>query len=815
MRTRLLVFVGLLLTCLSALSQNTGTIRGTITNKADLNVIGGVSIQLRDSSTGTVSDSAGRFTLVLPAGTYALRVTAVGYKEQNLYNLVLTTGNDLQLNVELEPQASALSNVTVRSNRRTARAATLETPLSVQRLTTEEIRSAPGGNFDISRVIQTLPGVGGTSGSVGGFRNDIIIRGGAPFENVFYLDGIEIPLINHFATQGSGGGPAGILNVSFIEDVKLSTSAFDARFDNALASVFQFRQRTGNPQKVQGNIRLSATELAATFEGPIQKERTTFLASARRSYLQFLFQAIDLPIRPNYWDFQYKITHRINSKTTLTFLGVGAIDEFSFASPRKATPEKLFIINSNPAIQQRNYTIGATLRRQMANGYWNLALSRNFLDNSLDQFEDNRNPTEAGRNLRIRSQEVENKLRFDVNINRKGWRWAYGAVAQVVDYNNNSFVRIRKELQDGSGNVVQPALVSNFVSPLKPFLRAGAFVQASRRFFADRLGVSAGVRTDGNSFTNNGWDLLQTLSPRLSLSYVLSDKWTVNASAGRYFRLPPYTVLGFANNNNVLVNQNADYTRNDHLATGLEFLPSETLRFTVEGFYKKWNRVPVSVRNGISLANLGGDFNVLGNEAVTTDGKGEAYGVEFFAQKKLTDRFFGIVSYTWFVSRFSGRDGRLVASAWDNRHLLSTTVGYKLGRNWELGVRFRYQGGVPYTPYDEAASRLNFLSLGVGVQDFNRLNTLRLKAFNAMDIRVDKKWNFRGWTLDLFVDVSNVYGASNPAYPQYTFRRNETNTAFLTNDNQPLRPDGSNGIPFLLANEDAVVQPTLGFIVEF
>jgi hypothetical protein len=265
----------------------------------------------------------------------------------------------------------------------------------------------------------------------------------------------------------------------------------------------------------------------------------------------------------------------------------------------------------------------------------------------------------------------------------------------------------------------------------------------------------------------------------------------------------------------VLVNQGADYTRNDHLATGLEFLPSEALRFTVEGFYKRWNHVPVSVRNGISLANLGGDFNVLGNEEVTTDGRGEAYGVEFFAQKKLTDRFFGIVSYTWFVSRFSGRDGRLVASAWDNRHLLSTTVGYKLGRNWELGVRFRYQGGVPYTPFDEMASRLNFLSLGTGVQDFNRLNTLRLKAFHSADIRIDKKWNFRGWTLDLFVDVSNVYGASNPAYPQYTFRRNENNTAFLTTDNQPLRSNGSNGIPTLLANEDAVVQPTLGFIVEF
>jgi hypothetical protein len=329
------------------------------------------------------------------------------------------------------------------------------------------------------------------------------------------------------------------------------------------------------------------------------------------------------------------------------------------------------------------------------------------------------------------------------------------------------------------------------------------------------LGLSAGVRTDGNSFTDDGWNLLQTLSPRASISYVLSERWTLNASAGRYFRLPPYTVLGFADNNNRLVNRSLRYTLNDHLATGLEFLPSEALRFTLEGFYKRWRNVPVSVRNGISLNNLGGDFNVFGNEAITTTGKGEAYGLEFFAQKKLTDRFFGIVSYTLFVSRFSGRDGKLIASAWDNRHLLSNTLGYKLGHNWELGVRFRYQGGAPYTPFNEVASRLNYQSLGTGVLDYSRLNTLRLPAFNSADFRLDKKWNFRKVTLDFFIDISNVYASSNPGAPQYTFQRNKENTAFLTTDGRALQQDGRNGIPVLLLNADGEVQPTVGFILEF
>lgn len=796
-------------------AQPVGSLTGTVIDKYTLSPIIGASVQLTAGPSGN-TDTAGRFYFnAISVGSYTLTVSSVGYKEARLYNLVVTSGNEITLNIELETESRELAGVTVQSNRRTARAASLESPLSVQRITTEEIRSNPGGNFDISRVIQTLPGVGGTAGSVGGFRNDIIIRGGAPNENVFYLDGIEVPVINHFATQGSAGGPTGILNVSFIEDVKLSSSAFEARYDNALSSVFQFRQKNGNPNKVQGNFRLSATEVAATLEGPIKNEKTTFLASARRSYLQFLFQAIDLPIRPNYWDFQYKITHRFGKKTTLTILGIGAIDEFSFAQPRSATPEKLYVLNSNPSIEQWSYTVGAVLRHQVANGFLNIALSRNMLDNRLDKFEDNQAPKESNRTLKLRSQEIENKLRIDVNKAWYGWQLAYGGSVQAVDYNNTTFNLIRKEIRDTAGGITQPAVTLNFKSPLHRFWRLGAFVQAGKRFFNNRLGISAGVRTDGNTFTETGMDFSKTISPRLSVSYVLASRWTWNASVGRYFKIPPYPILGFAANNGTLVNKNGRYIRSNHYVSGVEFLPSPALRFTLEGFYKRYAQVPVSVRNGISLSNLGGDFSVLGNEAITSTGRGRSYGFELFAQQKLTRNFFGFLSYTYFKSRYSGADGKAIPSAWENTHLLSITTGYKLGRNWELGLKFRYQGGAPYTPFDDVASRLNYLSAGTGILDYSQLNTRRLDAFHASDLRVDKKWNFKKLTLDAFIDLSNWYAAPSPGYPQYTFQRNADNTAFITTDGAPIQPDGSNAIPFFLDNTDARVTPTLGFIFEF
>lgn len=809
-----LIIVALFTSLSFAFTQGTGSVSGLVMDKERMQVVAGASVVLETSGRGTSTDSSGYFRIKgITPGTYSLRITAVGYKESILYNLVIGSGNESNFSIQLEPLATSLKEVVIGSSRRTARAASLESPLSVQRLTTEEIRSNPGGNFDISRVIQALPGVGGTAGSVGGYRNDIIIRGGAPNENVYYLDGIEVPVINHFATQGSAGGPTGMLNVSFIEEVKLNTSSFEARYDNALSAVLQFKQKTGNPNKVQGNFRLSATDVAATLEGPLSKS-TTFLASVRRSYLQVLFKAIDLPIRPNYWDFQYKVTHRINPKLTLTLLGIGAIDEFGFAAPREATPEKLFILEATPSIEQWNYTTGAMLRKQIPNGYWNLALSRNMLDNTIEKFDNNDYGNELKRRTGIFSREIENKLRFDVNKVWGEYKFSYGVVAQYVKSNTNSYLRIRQEFIDDNGNLIQPSVVAKYSSDLK-FWRTGAFVQLSRRVFNDKLSISSGLRTDQNGFTTTGNNPFKTLSGRLGLSYKLAENWALNASVGNYYKLAPYTILSFKDNTGNFVNKDADYTQSLHYVAGVEYLPQPTTRFTLEGFYKKYTNVPVSVRNGISLSNLGGDFSVLGNEDVVTNGKGETYGLELFAQQKLTRHFFATFSYTFFVSRYSGTNQQMIASAWDNRHLISFIGGYKLKRNWEIGLKFRYQGGAPFTPFQNELSKLNYLTLGTGLLDYAQLNSQRLDAFHTSDLRIDKRWNFKNATLNLFIEINNWYKAPNPSFPQYTFKRNETNTGFLTTDGQPIQLNGSNAIPVLLGNEEGRILPSIGFIVEF
>lgn len=816
MRLSKVVFVGLavILSLNVAVAQdkvqNTGKLSGVLVNRKTQQNLSGLTVALAPSGAKMISDSVGgfRFTSLLP-GAYSIKVTGLGIQEKLLTNVIVTSGNENILTIELEPSINLLNAVTVTGRRNTAKATTLESPLSIQRLTSEDIKANPGGNFDISKVIQSLPGVGG--GAAGGtFRNDIIIRGGAPSENVFYLDGIEVPIINHFSTQGSGGGPQGILNVSFIQDVKLSTSAFDARYDNALSSVFQFRQKNGNPNKLQGNFRMSGTEVAATLDGPISK-KTTFLASVRRSYLELLFKALDLPIRPNYWDYQFKTSTKINDKTTLTTIGLAAIDDFKLAAPKEATPEKLFAINSNPLINQWNYTIGLSLKKLIQDGYWNLSVSRNTLDNQADRYEDNEKPSDATRTYQIRSNETENKFRFDVTKNIRNVSLSYGLVAQYVQFDNAFYQLFRPALKDSAGNTIQNAITFNTNTGVN-FLRYGGFAQLGTRLFDDRLAISTGVRADANNYQTSSQNPLDQLSPRISLSYALSNAWNFSASYGTYYRLPSYTQLAYSSNGTT---NPGKYIQSNHYVAGFEYLPSSTTRFTFEGFYKGYNNYPVSILDKISLANKGIEFGAIGNEPIQQDGKGKAYGFEFFAQQKLTEKFFGVFSYTLYWSEFTGTNKKFVPASWDNRHLISATAGYKLPRNWELGIKFRYQGAAPYTPYNLEQSRLNYLTLGSGVFDYDKVNTLRLKAFHSGDLRLDKKWNYKKTTFDFYIDIQNFYASKSTGSPQYTFKRKDDNSAFLSNNGQPVQMNGSNAIPYFLENAEGTFIPTIGFIIEF
>ena len=765
-----------------------GSFSGRVSDARTGQPLVGATVQLEETALGATTDVEGYYTINnIPPKTYNVKASFIGYQTLTKFNVVVRSEGNIDVNFQLAENAEQLEDVVITAN---PFSKIEETPLSIQKLSQEEIAAYPGGNNDIAKVVQSLPGV---SGSVGGFRNDVIIRGGAPSENVYYLDGIEIPNINHFSTQGSAGGPVGLLNVSFFESVTLTTSSFGAQYDNVLSGVLQFDQRKGNDRRFQGNVRVGASEAALTVEGPLlkgtaEKSNTSFIASVRRSYVKFLFNLLDLPILPDYWDYQYKITHELDDYNELTLLGLGSIDDFKVNALKEFDAEQQATQDQVPIIKQRTNTIGVTWKKRFRNnsGFMQTSLSNNILENNFSQFTDNVN--ETGLYFKNDSREGETKFRYALTKFMGSWTTSLGTSVQLSTYTNNTT------------NIVNDFQYRTDLT----FVRYGLFAQASRKFASDRLGFSLGVRADGNTFTSTGNAPGKTLSPRLSLSYRLDQKgkWTVNASAGRYFKLPAYTILGFKDNSGVLANKDAVYTQSDHIAAGIEYLLTESSRISVEGFAKLYDNYPVSIIDNVSLANKGGGFEVLGNEPVRFNGKGRTKGVELLYQQKFNGKLYAIAALTLYQSEFTnGVKRNYLPSTWDNGKLISLTGGYKFSHNWEISGRFRFLGKAPYAPVDEKATLENYPTI---VRDYSTLGQDRLESFQQLDVRIDKKWNFRRFSLDVYLDIQNVLASTLPSEPEYGLNRDDVGNIMTPRS-----------LVMVNTNETGTVIPSIGIVINF
>ncbi|MUP47431.1 TonB-dependent receptor [Gramella sp. BOM4] len=754
----------------------TGELRGYVYDDSGFPLFGATVI-LDDTQKGASVNEDGLFIIKnIEPGSYNVTASFLGYESKTEFNVIIKSVGNQPLTFRLKETPNSLDTV-ILTNSQVSRPK--ETPLSYQKLSAVEIATYPGGNNDVVRVAQSLPGV---SPSVGGFRNDLIIRGGAPNETVYYLDGVEIPNINHFSTQGSAGGPVGLLNVSFIEDVSLSTSSFGAQYDNPLSGVLQFDQRLGNRNAFTGNLRISASETALTLEGPLfkgdkEESNTSYIISARRSYLQFLFEVIGLPIRPNYWDYQYKVTHRIGEFDEINLIGLGSIDDFTLEAPDEFDEDQQATLEQTPFIEQRTNTTGLSWKHRFkdGSGYYRTALSNNRLQNTFTRYTDNENQEDAF--FINDAVEMETKLRFEYNKLFNGWNLKTGFNSQVSNYENNTFDRI-------NGLTYNSEL---------DFFKYGLFANITRSFFNGKLDLSGGFRMDADTFTDAS--LTETFSPRFAASYEFIDTWKLNATIGRYYKLPPYTILGFRDRDGVLVNQDSEYTRSDHYVLGVSKELSKSASISAEGFYKDYDNYPVSLRDEVSLANKRGGFEVLGNEPVATIGKGRSYGAELLFQQKLTNNFYGIFSYTYFFSEFSGLDpDEYLPSVWDSRHLISFTGGYKLKNNWELSSRWRFAGKTPYVPLDVEASTENYPDL---ILDYERLGEKKLDVFSQLDVRIDKKWNFRNIALNVFFEVQNVLFQDIPQPPEYGLNRNEDGSIIQPRELVRIETDSSSPIPVI------------------
>jgi outer membrane receptor for ferrienterochelin and colicin len=454
--------------------------------------------------------------------------------------------------------------------------------------------------------------------------------------------------------------------------------------------------------------------------------------------------------------------------------------------------------------EQYSYTTGLVFKHFRDNGFDTWVLSRNYLNNSQYKYLNNIE-ADTNKTLDYLSGEGEIKARYERTIlGEKGFRLTYGAGSEYAHYRNSTYQLFY------SGSPVATEI--DYDTNLK-FGKYSAFGQVSRSFLETRLTLSFGLRTDFNSYSSIMMNPLTQLSPRISASYGLTEKLNLNFSTGRYHQLPPYTALGYSNLQGELVNRNNDlkYMTADHFVTGLELIPAENIQLSVEGFYKNYSNYPFSVRDSVPLSSKSADYGIFGDEALISSATGRAYGVELLGRLKEFRNINLVFSYTLVRSEFEDLNSKMIPSSWDNKHLFNLTGTRKFNRNWDIGFKWRFVGGAPYTPYDfeKSSFKAAWDLQGRAYLDYSLFNTERLKAFHQLDLRVDKQYFFPTWSLMIYADVQNVYNHQSDQ-PDLLIRESDSNGKPVTDPANPFKYSLK-----YIENASGTVLPTIGVIIEF
>ena len=773
-------------------AQPVHQVKGTVIDKSSRQPLEFINVMIVGLNKGGVTNAEGKFSIEqVPPGIYRLQASAIGYKTVTTPEYILST-RDLHIQIEMEENQTELEGVTITASpfRRD-----IESPVSLRIIGLQEIEKSPGANRDISRIVQSYPGV---AFSPIGYRNDLIVRGGSPSENRFYLDGVEIPNINHFSTQGASGGPVGILNADLIREVNFYTGAFPTDKGNALSSVLDFKLRDGDMERNSVKATLGASEVSLASNGHLGK-KTSYLVSVRQSYLQFLFDMLGLPFLPTFTDAQFKLKTRFDAQNELTVLGLGGIDKMKL-NTKADDEDNEYILSYLPKIQQETFTLGAVYRHYAGAHVQSVIASHSYLNNRNTKYRQNDESNPDNLTLRLRSTEQNTQFRLENSSSFRNWKVTVGANLDYSQYSNTTFQKVYSD----------HAQTFDYHTYLD-IMRWGLFGTINYTSIDERFTASLGLRTDANNYSAAMKDMTDQLSPRLSLSYQLTEHWSLSGNAGLYYQLPPYTALGFKNNNGLYANKYAlRYMQVSQGSIGINWRKGDTFEVSLEGFYKDYDKIPLSVADGIPLTCKGNDYGVIGNELLTSTAQGRSYGAELLLKWLIAKKLNLASSFTLFKSEYrNNKESEYIASAWDNRFIFNLRGTYNLPRHWSVGMKVSCIGGAPYTPYDADKSSLvtAWNAQGKPYYDYTRYNEERLPAFTQVDIRIDKTFYLKRCMLGFYIDLQNIAGSKLKQADVLM------STGVIKNPDAPIA--GQRYVMKSVKQESGTLLPTLGITFEY
>lgn len=727
--------------CFAISPDNAGRIEGTVIDRSTHQPIAGANIFIPNTNIGTASDNDGFFFIDnIPVGLYQLQAQTIGFQTEIKTVISVKPNRTFRTDFKLNPVVLESDNtIDVTSsyfNKDT------DKPTSKKTLTAMEIRSSPGSAEDIFRILQSMPGV-----SISGGRSaNLIVRGGSPDENRTLLDNIEIASPLHFSRQDASMGIISIITPPIIDNVEFTTGGFPAEYGDKMSSVFEINMNEGNKTNFNTDIDVNMGGFQAYVDGPVPGDGS-MIFSIRRGIFDLFTQLMGRPVYPRYWDMVTKASFQPTPEHKISFVGFYFNDD----AERKETMEAhgdlarkyeyskfdafggALGVNWHYLFSSKGYLL--TTAEINTNGW-------KFLTGKNDNKDMNGNDTQEN-TFQVKSQ-ITFLLTPWVEIKS-------GFFHKTIDSNKDRW-RESDTLRTGF-------VIPSFNKSYNPALtyKSGGFLQTTLKPLK-RMVINTGLRYDYFDFTKESKS-----SPRIGLSYYLTDKTTLNAAYGYYYQTSSTDDIALDPANTSLKSSRAT-----HYIVGLEHLLNPDTKMSLEAYYKDLDNT--FVENDT-------------NDVITNNGSGYARGIEFGIQKKMSKDFFGSLSYTWSISK--RRDGVSLPEYYfdyDRRHNITVVTGYTISENWKIGAKFQYASGNPYTSVIGTVQKMGEWFVVEGEK-----NSDSYPDYHKLDIRIDRIFRFSNWSMNVYLDMWNVYDQGNVLSYYYEIDDNGKYTR-KSNEDFPLMP---------------------------
>ena len=783
-------------------AQPTQTIRGRVLDKEAKYPLVGVTVRLEaNSADGEVTDTDGNFRLVkIPVGRQSIRLTLIGYKEIFLNNILVESGRETVLTLEMEESVTELKEVIIKANR-SGEASNEMAVSSARQFSVEETSRYAGSRGEPARMASNFAGVQGADDS----RNDIVIRGNSPAGLLWRVEGITIPSPNHFAEAGSSGGPVSIINNKYLANSDFFTGAFPAEFGNTVSGVFDLKLRNGNNEKNEtaGQFGFLGTEFIS--EGPLSKtNKSSYLITGRYANL-WLFKKLGIDIgtqaTPTYADgfmrFNFPLRNRKNGSIAIWALGgTSTID--ILASNQEVEDRNIFGQNDRDQHYSSNMKVaGITYSRSYSKSLFlksTLAVSNNVQD-SFHEFlflkkgisgvpviENNRYKIDSIRPL-LDFRFSETKYSFSLSVNKKwGARSTLrtGINVDLISFTAYDSVRIfGEDSQRWTPWKGRWDVSSKRFAYLQPIIQY-------RKFLSETLSLSVGLTSFLNFINKNS---LSWVEPRAGLAWDLPKRQKVTFSTGLhsqgmasylYFSHPDLSKLP----STPYPARNVGLTKSVHLVAGYSRLLGENIRLLTEVYYQYLFHVPVNATpSSFSILNAGDGAERMFPQLLENTGKGRNYGLEITLEKFFSNNYYFLFTTSLFQAKNRASDliwrnndvnGRFAVNALFSREFI-----FKKRKSLNIGAKYTATGGRWYGVVDSQASRLE---QDVVFQDASR-NSKQFRPYNRFDIKTEFKINRNKLTHTIAVDLVNVLGIQNllslSYIPEAPYYKQEYQLGFL------------------------------------